>query len=622
MDPPELLTYVKSDAGFDQMLQVQRPLPEAYLQLLMKKNLCHRRLYRQVILFRETFWTLADPIMEQLQSLTIPLSLIERYLGVVARFESLETVDFLMDIIYSFTDEDIDETARARRGEDWRFAARFVQDHTRLFKGVLKTVTYGKVWIWPWAHYHLDCDQEVHMEILKLLPPAIITVLTECTWSQYIARPMESDLGRIDDIRRLYPWNPWIRGIQDDPLILQRCRSLKTMDIVSPGQGGFRWAVLEKRYTEGLGHRTSSKDLYHGHYNGHETPAQDEPRSLYWQQGLLPLAEVKITEGDMPFTDEVDDIAIGFSRTLESLEAITLGPKNAFLSSQLISSPLRLFFGRGWVDLPLLSNLVLNSLYGPLAIDSQLFSHCPNLVNVQISDRMVNYKYEDIEAWQLQQPAELFKVQQLSLTGLSALTFHPDTLHTTKSLECLNLAIAPTEDIAQRIHRRFIPPVEEIERFYNLQRDRAIEVGGDDGEKTGGFERGGLALDRQLPPRRWSWDWDLPCLTHLALDAEFAYRFKFRMLQKCPSLELLALDISTVNEDTHRRTLSIADLFVSKFNNSDDDLSSSQPPHEQEERIVARSVRSVYLRGQWIMDDAFLQQFLPGMFPSLKIFAR
>lgn len=138
LDPPELATYVQSDADFDQMMQVQHPLPEGYLHMFIVRNVCYRRFYRQIIIFRKTFWTLANPILEQLRSLTIPLSLIERYLTVVDRLECLDTVDFLADIVYSLNDEDIDEASRARRAADWRAAIGFVQHHTRLFKGVLQ----------------------------------------------------------------------------------------------------------------------------------------------------------------------------------------------------------------------------------------------------------------------------------------------------------------------------------------------------------------------------------------------------------------------------------------------------------------------------------------------------
>lgn len=145
--------------------------------------------------------------MEQLQSLTIPLSLTQRYLGIVIRFESLETVEFLFDIVYSFINEDIGGAARARKATEWQFEVRFAQDHTRLFKGVLKVVTYGDFSVWLSTHYRSVCDHEVYMEILKPLPPARITSLTDSTWDQYISHPLKSDLSRIDDIHFHYSDN-------------------------------------------------------------------------------------------------------------------------------------------------------------------------------------------------------------------------------------------------------------------------------------------------------------------------------------------------------------------------------------------------------------------------------
>ncbi|KAG9065841.1 hypothetical protein KI688_002138 [Linnemannia hyalina] len=212
LDPPELATCVQSDAEFDQVMQ--------------------------------------------LRSLTIPLSLIERYLTAVGRFEFLDTVDFMSDIAYSLNYEDNDESARA-------------------------------------TYCHHGCDMDTAMQILKLLPPAKITRLEGYTWSQYIAHPLKTDLGQIDGIRCVDRGNPWIQRIQDNPLIIQRSRSLKTLELISPGQGDFRWAVQEKRHVEGFVSITFRNSLYY-RQSGQEAPTQHGIRWPYWQQELLLFADVKI----------------------------------------------------------------------------------------------------------------------------------------------------------------------------------------------------------------------------------------------------------------------------------------------------------------------------------------
>lgn len=93
------------------------------------------------------------------------------------------------------------------------------------------------------------------------------------------------------------------------------------------------------------------------------------------------------------------------------------------------------------------------------------------------------------------------------------------------------------------------------------------------------------------------------------------------MLQRCPGLVSLFLDISTVDDDggTHQRVLSSADLFVRRIDNNNDLGDEYLPLQEQhQERIVARSVHGLFLSGRWIMDDAFLQEFLLGMLPNLS----
>ncbi|KAG9065842.1 hypothetical protein KI688_002139 [Linnemannia hyalina] len=111
--------------------------------------------------------------------------------------------------------------------------------------------------------------------------------------------------------------------------------------------------------------------------------------------------------------------------------------------------------------------------------------------------------------------------------------------------------------------------------------------------------------------------------TRLNLFGEFAYRFEFRMLQGCPGLGRLWLSISTIDGDdgTHQRIISSADLFAPRIDNNNDDDNEYLPlqeQHQQQERIVARSFFSLCLSGRWIMDDAFLQEFLPGMLPNLS----
>jgi len=102
--------------------------------------------------------------------------------------------------------------------------------------------------------------------------------------------------------------------------------------------------------------------------------------------------------------------------------------------------------------------------------------------------------------------------------------------------------------------------------------------------------------------------------------AEFAYRFQFRMLQKCPRLEVLHLDmISMDGPDAHARVLSRADLFVSTSSSTSSGLDSGNI--QDNERIVAPCMDTLEFRGQWVIDESLLPEFLAGMFPRLEHFS-
>ncbi|KAF8944346.1 hypothetical protein BGZ47_004352 [Haplosporangium gracile] len=101
-----------------------------------------------LLLLREVTWMLAGPILEQLQTLVIPVSDITRYLGVLRRLGRLECVRFVLDEIY-----DCYSAEFARATEEWGAKTKerknkamgslvgFVESHTQLFKGQVRIAT-------------------------------------------------------------------------------------------------------------------------------------------------------------------------------------------------------------------------------------------------------------------------------------------------------------------------------------------------------------------------------------------------------------------------------------------------------------------------------------------------
>jgi len=143
-----------------------------------------------------------------------------------------------------------------------------------------------------------------------------------------------------------------------------------------------------------------------------------------------------------------------------------------------------------------------------------------------------------------------------------------------------------------------IPPIDELNISYGLHIEPAE-----------GYEAGGL-LDPIMLVR----------LHLFCLRSEFAYRFEFGMLQGCPSIAYLELDMLT-GGSRHPRALTRADLFATSSNTdiTTGEDPSTEPPTQQR-RIVAPNMTRLRMTGQRVMDDALLTELLTGMFPNLRYF--
>jgi hypothetical protein len=287
-------------------------------------------------------------------------------------------------------------------------------------------------------------------------------------------------------------------------------------------------------------------------------------------RGLVPLSKVDLGRRNLPLHD-LDALTFAFSQSLKDINIANFAGPDLMLPIHI---------GRGWPNLPLLTVLNLHTPGHPLALDPLLLVQCRSLTEVRITDRTYEYSYQDIVQCL---PAELPGLTTLYLKGWSALIFHPDTLKSTKELTVLKLSLQRSEDC-------FIPPVAQVNLCGRLNRD----------------ERGeGNRISISRP--RWTWNWYLPCLKHLALTSEFAYRFEFKMIQDCPGLEYLRSHMRTASTDgEHTRVISEKDLYV------DGNISSHS-------RIVAPSLHKLYMNGRWFIGNpSVLSQFICGIFPNLK----
>lgn len=455
----------------------------------------------------------------------------------------------------------------------------------------------------------------VDWDILRALPPIHRPrFITPDTSPRIHAHLPRTDLSLVRS-------NDWWNGD------LKTFRGLESLTLVGSEIVNFEWAVEEKRDLENIRHggaigglRTplssgspisSSRKSSNGPDNKMIDDSDDEPLHPYHlTHGLIPLSKVHIKQCSMPSTN-LDVLLDAFSNSLESITISSIrAPK----------STLPVHIGHNWVDLPCLSHLEIHfpmniethnhfTRNHRLVLDRLLFARCPSLQTVKIRDDTYLYSHDDIVSCHA---ADLPRLQMLHLTGWSALTFHPATLETTKKLQVLRLTMDPSRD-------GFIPPVEELARAYG-----GYELNEDFVDRTGAQP---VAAASFAPPplttiRRphWTWRWHLPCLTHLLLASEFAYRFKFRMLLGCPALEKLHLHMKTlanykwVNRAPHSRVITKSDLYF--VPDAADDASSTQ---KNEERIVVPTLRSLVMEGRWSFEDhGIMHQFLVDMFPNLE----
>ncbi|KAF9541135.1 hypothetical protein EC957_003377 [Mortierella hygrophila] len=517
-----------------------------------------------IIVYREVIWSLASPILDQLESLTIPLSEIDRYLQVVNRLGRLECIDLSIDEVYETGDLGLDESTEQCKDKAMRALMQFVEDHVRLSPGRLRTVNICDSSIWPRGYKtnFKDIESQIYRHLPPMPPP---TVLNRDNWARLMCHPLTTNLRYVETI--VADHGQWRDPVFEYSQLLRRCRNLTTLEMRPLSKGSFKWAVQEKAMHAECG-------------------------------SLVPLQRVHIREYHS-FTDEINDIAFAFSNTLQVIRVDDV--------AQGGGGPIRI--GQGWVDMPKLTYLTLNIRKSRLVIDPLLLEHCPNLTSLNLTEYTMGYLCADIVSAFPVQLGQLFK---LTLVGWPALTFHPASLHAMSKLGLLRICSSEFYK-----HDCFIPPVEELEQSFCVLEDFCSSA---TGTGTVGDQRGAVRPGVGRRPL-WTWDWILPQLTVAEFKGEFAYRFEFRMLRGCPSLVRLALMIATV-QDTHSRVLTRDDFFVTDpitTNIKSTSRQQQQQPTPKPKRIIAPALKELFMTGPWVLDDTLVPLLFDGMFPELRV---
>ncbi|KAG0071420.1 hypothetical protein BGZ90_012260 [Linnemannia elongata] len=317
-----------------------------------------------VILLREATWALASLILDQLESLTLPLSDIGRYRAVIERFGRLERLCFFQDEVY-VSGVRYNYTPSSMRGDAAMQAmVQFVKEHVRLFPGRLKTVTsHTFTWATYIRHYF---PEGIQLQIYRALPPpSAQALINKDNYLPTLAHVRTVDLGLVQDIVDGATSDKWLKKVVlAEPRFLQRCRRLRSISLNSLGEGSFDWAVKERRSLDGFGFVTVEGTVDAGDSDDHNNDEglglvglslKDGGSSLEFrprQQNrgrLVPLESMNLMEPS--FDREIDDIAFAFSSTLRSLTAGWPIARN-FVTPAGFHRPF-LRVGRGWVDMRL-----------------------------------------------------------------------------------------------------------------------------------------------------------------------------------------------------------------------------------------------------------------------------
>ena len=269
-------------------------------------------------------------------------------------------------------------------------------------------------------------------------------------------------------------------------------------------------------------------------------------RHLSWRDGyyddLIPLRSIRLFNAEPLVLQVLRDIAFAFR---DSLEELTVEDFETFETELTdLETTSQVVYGKDW-DLPCLRTLSKSASF------SVMFrSGCTTTIS-RFGVTLSAGQRDD-----LQSSRHLVMVARPPLTPQETQTVGIASLHHSPCLEELTLGIS----VFNRTYNRYdcyIPSHEDLEREDS-----------DDHELSG--TPGSVSHEyRSTASRpRWTWDWYLPKLSKLHLDAVFAYKFDFQWLQHLPNLQHIRLNITSEN-NLHVQFIGLKDLLKRKQEQQD-----------------------------------------------------
>ncbi|KAF9201169.1 hypothetical protein BGZ49_008617 [Haplosporangium sp. Z 27] len=568
--PPELYAYIRAyymgldpeilpTFADDPMFHYVRAFRDADVYVISK---IHDDLALDVT------WALCCDRLEQIQSVTIHIKDIQRYLQVVNRFKSLVRIGIK-------TGQTASETDKYKLSLlDQLF--QFVQQHTAVV-GTLQAIDFP------------SCPTQFHKPLRSALPKLISPVaIDKSNFFRFCAQSEVIDCSRIESIRMPIHYSPFdydFKVFMQSTPYLKNCRSLQKYEMPFFGTelDSFQFVVTEKN-NAGFSPEHPNNAVNSRNRNN------SEPR--------LMVKHIKTQSQFKSLESWLDEVTYAFSESLETLEVKTgtSNPRRFGLESSLFRPPV--ITGKNWV-LPCLRRLKIQKLSEGLLLNTNILSNCPFLEVldlIDLSDYHENFGFNEIA---FQEPFHAPKLKELRLRGLLTLGFHPDTLRCLPMLEVLSL-VNNTKPRDNR-YRSSIP--KSLPSWMTNPGDPTMP----------------RILARLRDTTVWSWDWHLPRLSVLKLYGEFALYFPLQKLQFMPLVHTLHLHtgIRFSIPNSLKKRMNVSEFMVNSVSGSQPSPS-NYAESNQSSIFSLPKLKNLYLGGPWELSCETLRDVFSQVTPNLK----
>ncbi|KAK3821510.1 MAG: hypothetical protein J3Q66DRAFT_398540 [Benniella sp.] len=544
-------------------------------------------------IYQELIWMLCQDHPESIDSLTIPLKDIQRYIDHVHLFTSLSSVKFSIRVLehirqYGYgryhTNDPTRGIEETERNGFFRSMGEFVRQHTSIHKNVLQNVEV------PSSSELYKTDQhsipDVYYAIQSLLPSFQNLRSITTGRIELLARPTNTSPGLLESITVL-PRSGSLQAVKISELLrkhppfLPRYRPLKHLTTETLGPDMFQWAVLEKEKKQ------QEAELQLDSIVGRHMSSQQHEHHT---SDLVRLQSINISNKNRSLLiQELDDIAFAFSDSLEEWRVEDGFTRHGGLVEEDDDAS-RIIHGQGW-DLPRLRSLSFELFGVRLHFDMDGLGRCRALESLTLHDNLTTYRRWGIRSWPV---VCLPHLKKLDLKGSPALHFDMDSLHNSPCLEELTMEMTHLSGGKDKYWQYHIPPLEGLE--YEDSDTEGVED-----HESSGMSGSSQAYQSIGGRPQYTWDWHPSKLRKLDLAAVFALMFDFRWLQHLPNLQSLRLNISSPVKTAHRRQIALKDLLKREPQQASDESVFGEILSGRS--ISLPKLESIELNGDWIFED-------------------